>query len=106
MICIGKTKCTSEKGLLVKIWNSPKFPDEFRNGQFSVASNFLKKARTIAFPTLPEDFLLLLLFLWANKPIRIVCARDIIKMYEPLEVLSSSGIRATKFISVYNFPVQ
>ena len=40
-----------------------------------------------------------------------VCARDVIKFLksetkEPLMVLSSSGIRGTKFISVYNFPAQ
>ena len=39
-----------------------------------------------------------------------VCAYDINKFsnpeLEPLKVLSSSGIRATKFLSVYNFPAQ
>ena len=34
------------------------------------------------------------------------CARDVIKTEEPLKVLSSSGIRGTKFIPVYKFPTQ
>ena len=35
-----------------------------------------------------------------------VCAPDVIKTKEPLKVLSSSDIRGTKFIPVYNFPAQ
>ena len=35
-----------------------------------------------------------------------VCTRDVIKSKEPLKVLTSSGIKSTKFILVYNFPSQ
>ena len=36
-----------------------------------------------------------------------VCASDVMKFSNPkLKVLSSLGIRGTKFVSVYNFPAQ
>ena len=43
---------------------------------------------------------------WRYKAIYTVCACDAFKTKEPLKVLSSSGIRDTKFNPVYNFPAQ